>query len=613
MTHHFSRLSLWALALALSFLGSQATASGSASRWAQLESLWVARDGAGLSAGLAALPKNDPLRPVALAWSLMSDPLTPPGALAQLGKKIPESLLRDQLYEDAGLRLARSGLFSEALSAFAQVGIGRLSTGASCARHVAQLNIGSASALPAVSRDQLFEWAAGSSGSKFCAQALWSAHPSEDLLGALILSAQGSSRASLIAQLDAQAPPEARAGLSRASRLIETGLARIKKGELPALPSHLPLSSAALESERLYRELLAERCSSASRAPLSELSAVGLSSAARCAIWRRDWREFDRATALFSAHPSLASRGVFWTSLARWEAPSSGLGFHYQGRLAEMLWGSPLPAVLPEGSSACPSRSRELVLLLWRAGARQEALTQWRYLLRHSSDAERLCMGELALSKRIWPLASHAFGALRSPHARGFMPFEVDSLRKASSTSKLPFALLAAVARQETRFDTQARSRAGALGLFQLMPATALDEARKAKLHPPSESQLLTDVALNAKLGAQHLASHERRFGGRTAWSLCAYNAGSGRCSRWERALHGLPLPLQIEAFPLEEPRGYAERILFAWDQMDPGSGALTSMLSDLKEASRLLGRHRAVSAGLSKEALSESSSGSHP
>jgi soluble lytic murein transglycosylase-like protein len=84
----------------------------------------------------------------------------------------------------------------------------------------------------------------------------------------------------------------------------------------------------------------------------------------------------------------------------------------------------------------------------------------------------------------------------------------------AAKKANLPISLLVAVARAESHFDSSARSRAGAIGVLQLMPATA----RALGVDP-------NDPQANVVAGARYLRSLYSRFGS-SELALAAYNAG---------------------------------------------------------------------------------------
>jgi soluble lytic murein transglycosylase len=127
-------------------------------------------------------------------------------------------------------------------------------------------------------------------------------------------------------------------------------------------------------------------------------------------------------------------------------------------------------------------------------------------------------------------------------------------------------ALLFAVTRQESGFDREAVSRAGARGLMQLMPATASDIANKVQL-PFSAEWLTADGAYNVLLGRAYLETLIDDFGGSYPLAIAGYNAGPGRVRQWLRD-YGDPrggkidMVDWIENIPLSETRNYVQRVL---------------------------------------------------
>jgi soluble lytic murein transglycosylase len=127
-------------------------------------------------------------------------------------------------------------------------------------------------------------------------------------------------------------------------------------------------------------------------------------------------------------------------------------------------------------------------------------------------------------------------------------------------------SLLLAITRQESAFDRDAVSRAGARGLMQLMPTTASDVARKMQL-PFSAERLTTDGTYNVLLGRAYLEKLIDDFGGSYALAIAAYNAGPGRVRQWLRDYGdprggGLDMVDWIENIPIGETRNYVQRVL---------------------------------------------------
>jgi soluble lytic murein transglycosylase-like protein len=150
-------------------------------------------------------------------------------------------------------------------------------------------------------------------------------------------------------------------------------------------------------------------------------------------------------------------------------------------------------------------------------------------------------------------------------------PYRADLERAATDNGVEP-SLLWALVREESYFDADIVSSAGAVGLAQLMPDTAADVARQLKIDSPD----LTDAATSLRMGARHLAGLLRRVDA-PAKALLAYNAGLNRVRSWERAAAGLAPDLLVETVPFGESREYVRKIavsaiLYAWvyDGRDP-------------------------------------------
>ena len=124
---------------------------------------------------------------------------------------------------------------------------------------------------------------------------------------------------------------------------------------------------------------------------------------------------------------------------------------------------------------------------------------------------------------------------------------------------KIPQYVLFALVREESYFDPNIVSRAGAVGLTQLLPVTARDVSRKLRMKNPN----LKDPITNIKLGAKHLSDLYKRLNDMTK-ALIAYNAGLSRVRMWEREFKGLNDILFIEALPFEETREYVKKIIFS-------------------------------------------------
>ena len=126
--------------------------------------------------------------------------------------------------------------------------------------------------------------------------------------------------------------------------------------------------------------------------------------------------------------------------------------------------------------------------------------------------------------------------------------------------------VILAIIRQESEFDKNANSWAGARGMMQLMKYTAKTVAKQAKL-PYSISNLTRDPEYNIKLGSYYFNSLIEDYNGVYPFAIAAYNAGPNRVKTWRR-VNGDPSKGQlsyinwIEQIRFEETRNYVQRVL---------------------------------------------------
>jgi len=131
----------------------------------------------------------------------------------------------------------------------------------------------------------------------------------------------------------------------------------------------------------------------------------------------------------------------------------------------------------------------------------------------------------------------------------------------------LPVApeLALAIARRESEFNAVVGSPVGALGLMQLMPATAEEVAGELGL-PYSRARLTADWEYNATLGSRYLANLQETFGPSPVMIAAGYNAGPSRPRTW-MGLRGDPRRGEvdvvdwIEHIPFTETRNYVMRV----------------------------------------------------
>jgi soluble lytic murein transglycosylase-like protein len=113
-------------------------------------------------------------------------------------------------------------------------------------------------------------------------------------------------------------------------------------------------------------------------------------------------------------------------------------------------------------------------------------------------------------------------------------------LMQASQDFSVDLALLKAVMAAESRFNPAAVSRKGAIGLMQVMPATA---ARYGLVGDKTQTtaQKLSDPETNIRLGARYLRDLQKMFPTRLELMLASYNAGEGAVQKYNNQIPPYP------------------------------------------------------------------------
>lgn len=198
------------------------------------------------------------------------------------------------------------------------------------------------------------------------------------------------------------------------------------------------------------------------------------------------------------------------------------------------------------------------------AGLRQEASNELVSLSKRSLDENiqifvSLQLQELAFYKNSVNII------LKQPYRPVLHPLFYpqafqDEVHQASKATGLDANLLLAIIREESRFDPQARSIAGALGLMQLMPQTARRIHSHTKVALTSDADLLKPE-VNIQIGAHYFKWLVNRFGSIPV-AIAAYNAGEDVVSKWLKNGKYSSVDAFIEDIPYDETRNYVKRVL---------------------------------------------------
>ena len=203
------------------------------------------------------------------------------------------------------------------------------------------------------------------------------------------------------------------------------------------------------------------------------------------------------------------------------------------------------------------------ILKLFQSQTFSIALAEWKFFIKNFSTKELLSLASYLSDIKIYDRSVSA--AIYSQTNLGFMfryPLIYrDAVIKASKENNVPPWLVMGLIRQESRFNKEIRSSAGAIGLMQILPKTAMEIFNKNK------SQLdLTNSTQNIHIGTKYLSKLLNQFDNSIPLSLAAYNAGPSRAKKWYADLskYNASPAMFIESIPFKETREYVQTVILS-------------------------------------------------
>jgi soluble lytic murein transglycosylase len=320
---------------------------------------------------------------------------------------------------------------------------------------------------------------------------------------------------------------------------------------------------------------------------------------ARLYVLFHDWEKVQQAIATMPATEQRQSRWIYWrarvleiagnkqTALPLFAELAAGRGYysflsaeHLHLPLVFKASGIKVPDTESKTLSQNPAIRRAYEWL--QLGKISKASREWWLFFADSSPEQWKVAAHLAASwdwhDRTIQAASRA-GEKNALISRFPMGFELQ-VRQASKKTGLEPAFIWSIIRQESAFNRQAVSRAGARGLMQLMPRTARGVIKKHKLKRGD----IFSPEMNIRLGTLYLSEMMKRFGGNPALAASAYNAGPHRVNTWLKRTPFDSAEAWIEAIPFNETRRYVQQVMafisvYEWRQAKiPGN--LTSRIN---------------------------------
>ena len=241
-------------------------------------------------------------------------------------------------------------------------------------------------------------------------------------------------------------------------------------------------------------------------------------------------------------------------------------------------------------------RARELFLV----GLQSRGRSEWEQALEWLTVAEKR---QAAIMAHRWGWHSRAIATaarvdlIDDLEIRYPIPYW-RTFETRSKQNRIPASWALGIARSESLFMPDVRSRAGAVGLMQLMPATGRSTAEQANIRYRGLSTLLAPET-NIALGTHYLGAMLGRFVDNRVLATAAYNAGPHRVKGWLPARGRIAADRWVDSIPFRETRHYVRRVLaseavFYW-RLTGGTQRLSSLMHPVhsKADRTLVARHQ--------------------
>lgn len=218
------------------------------------------------------------------------------------------------------------------------------------------------------------------------------------------------------------------------------------------------------------------------------------------------------------------------------------------------------PAAEVQAVAQIPAIRRALAL--YRLGLRFEGNREWFWAIAAMDDRQLLATAEFARRNELWDRAINTAERTRSLHDFGLRylaPYR-ERFRAYATEHGLDEAWVLGITRQESRFIADARSSAGAMGLMQLMPATATWVAGKLGMKG-YRAAIVTDLDINISLGTYYLKHVMETLDNQPVLASAGYNAGPGRARAW-RSTENMEGAIYSETIPFNETRDYVKKVM---------------------------------------------------
>ncbi|NBX03739.1 MAG: lytic transglycosylase domain-containing protein [Alphaproteobacteria bacterium] len=281
--------------------------------------------------------------------------------------------------------------------------------------------------------------------------------------------------------------------------------------------------------------------------------------------------------------PVSKSRAGYWAARAAekngdeqsaktWDANAAAFATTFYGQLSALKLSKTAPLVIPSPPDVSSSEKQNFeksdlakAVSLSADIGQVELAGKLLSLIIENAESEAVIVSAVELSDKIGRPYLAVRGAKKALQKNIVMLKAGYPRPKTDADLPVERALALAITRQESEFDPMAKSRAGAVGMMQLLPSTAKEVAKKTAVG--FERARLHEPGYNMMLGSHYLSRLIGSYDGSYVMAIAAYNAGPGNVRKWV-AQFGAPENTHesaidwIEKIPFYETRNYVQRVL---------------------------------------------------
>ena len=143
--------------------------------------------------------------------------------------------------------------------------------------------------------------------------------------------------------------------------------------------------------------------------------------------------------------------------------------------------------------------------------------------------------------------------------------YYADAVEKYAKMYNVDTFLIAAMILEESRYNAEAISWAGAIGLMQIMPATGRELAQQLKIRR-FRTSMLKQADINIRMGTKYISDLNSWFDGNPMLVIGAYNGGPGRMKRWVKSKNIKDIDLFVEKIGIRETRLHIKKVINSYD-----------------------------------------------